>query len=133
MEVLAMRVALPIAAFALGLALGAALPALAGYTDFASWVDMTSLERLAYVRGVADTLEVAHQMIVALGAERAASMIRRADTCTDPLKLGQVRDIAEEAAAKHQDQSPALSLTLALVACGEATAPSPSAPSAPSQ
>jgi hypothetical protein len=116
---------------ALGLAAGAALPALAGYMDFRAWVGMSSIERVGYVAGVADTLEAVHQLILIAGPQGAAEAVRRADTCTDPLKLGQVVGIAEEAAAKHQDQTPAATLVLALADCGQSSPPTPR--STPSQ
>jgi hypothetical protein len=121
-------VTLVTAGIAIGLAAGAVLPAAAGYTSFADWIGMSSTERLGYVAGVADTLEAIHQLILAQGPQNAANAVRIADTCTDPLKLGEVIRIAEDAAAAYRDSvpTPAAALVLALVRCaGSTPAPSP--------
>jgi hypothetical protein len=118
------------AGLAIGFLFGAALAASAGYYDHQAWTQMLPVEQLAYVAGVADAIEAVHTANEALGADSAAQLIASADQCTDPLKLGQVLNIAKSASLRHADVSPATALIMDLIDCSSQTPrPSQSAPS----
>jgi hypothetical protein len=105
----------------IGFLFGAALAASAGYYDHQAWTQMLPTEQLDYVAGVTDAIQAVNGAIQVLGAEHAAELINTADRCTDPLKLGEVRDIARGAVAKHPDMSPAEALFLELWNCSPQT------------
>ncbi len=105
------------AGLTIGFLFGAALTASAGYFDHNSWTTLSALEQLDYVAGVTDTIETVNSAIQALGADNAARLIDTADRCTDPLKLGEVTDIARGAVVKHPDSTPAEALFMELADC----------------
>ncbi len=108
----------------IGFTFGAAPAASAGYYDRQMWAQMLPVEQLGYIAGVADALQAVNEAIQILGAERAAELVAAADRCTNPLKLGEVRDIARGAVAKHPDVAPAEAIFVELWDCST-TAPQP--------
>jgi hypothetical protein len=110
---------------AIGFLFGTTLAASAGYIDQVRWTQMDPSEQIAYVAGVADAIESINAANQTLGAGTAARFIAEADQCTDPLKLGEVRDIAVRASIRRSDVTPATNLILALADCSPSPAPQP--------
>jgi hypothetical protein len=116
---------------AIGFLFDAALAASAGYYDHQTWTQMLPTEQLDYVAGVTDAVQAVNGAIQVLGAERAGGIINAADQCTDPLKLGEVRDIARGAVARHPDMPTAEAIFVELWNCSPQTPQPQLQPSTP--
>lgn len=127
----ARRLATLAIALLISAALGSEL-ASAGYMKPHLWTHMSALERAYYVAGVVDAIQAMTVTTATIGSERAALLLSQADTCTDPLRLGDALTLATRAIATHPDMGPARALLLELATCsrppGSPRAPHPDRP-----